>query len=343
MRYACDLLLTVSHIRPSHTVSHLTCGFHSASAIFGMSTFGSTSRLKDGQGNFGHPYDLQAIWPPAAEQTILSLCLTRVASAFGGFGTYYARPLLRVRPRYWPNVSVAGTEHRRFNEQLHAACGDVSCPLLAITLVPQPDLNLMNNLSHSTPSLTRRCAARCWWTQPSVPSTSGATGTSSGECETRLAPGAGTYQRKDSLFTRLRAASARSTYSVFLQSWLRCGPRVEFQLPNLHGIARDVLFGVRLVSDAKAEGFEHVIADRMPMRDGDPDQTFVNKIRPDNDILSLVLAQPQFFVNVNTRCRMLFRLPEKRKYFKKYTITNLRSSYHLHHPSRYKNSINART
>lgn len=98
-------------------------------AIFGMSVHNGS------QGRTLY-YDLDAIWPPMAEQGTLGVagwggsgCLTPVRSAFGGFGVYYAEALRTAAPKYEGTAGWLGshkTEHGPFNFQLDAAARNVN-------------------------------------------------------------------------------------------------------------------------------------------------------------------------------------------------------------------------
>ena len=121
------------HFSADQFISAFVTGvLHNASAIFGMSITASSTTNSGVQ-----PYDTAAIRPLQAQATITRLCLTKVESAFSGFGTYFARSLRWVRPTYLPRYdwnrsphAAAATEHNCFNAKLHAACRDAGCPLL---------------------------------------------------------------------------------------------------------------------------------------------------------------------------------------------------------------------
>ena len=105
----------VSMVALGHTLN--------ASAIFGTSVKVNGSRTWNGGQNF---YDTGAVVPQDALNAMMDRCLTRVRSAFSGFGVYYASPLRSVRPPpgYKPSHlarSRAQTEHETFHASLRRA------------------------------------------------------------------------------------------------------------------------------------------------------------------------------------------------------------------------------
>ena len=89
-----------------------------------LAMFGSS--VVKGKERDSRTYDLDSIRPSSSREAIFDFCLTRVHSAFGGFGIYYALggAFRNANPRYIPIVKkgkVAPCEHIAFNNRLRAA------------------------------------------------------------------------------------------------------------------------------------------------------------------------------------------------------------------------------